>query len=316
LWSQSDPAAEAPTQKPPARPSVIRTIRTEATTDQIAKWDSGGTLVDSGLYAVNGNLGIGISNPTQRLQITGAATHDLFASMGVDPAAGPAFNFGYGGTSFGRGAGFFNVRPDALADGPNPSLRFATTNTVRMIITNDGKVGIGYGTGIGSATTVPSEKLGVDGNIHATGNVTADGYLYAKFQDIAEWVPATSDLAPGTVVVLNRDRGNEVMASSEVYDTSVAGVVSAQPGLLLGVRTDGMEQIATTGRVKVRVDARSAPIHVGDLLVTSTVAGTAMRSEPMNIDGYTFHRPGTIVGKALESLDSGTGEILVLLSLQ
>jgi hypothetical protein len=29
-----------------------------------------------------------------------------------------------------------------------------------------------------------------------------------------------------------------------------------------------------------------------------------------------FHRPGTILGKALESLASGTGEILVLLTLQ
>jgi hypothetical protein len=29
-----------------------------------------------------------------------------------------------------------------------------------------------------------------------------------------------------------------------------------------------------------------------------------------------MHRPGTIIGKALEPLDNGVGEILVLLSLQ
>ena len=41
-----------------------------------------------------------------------------------------------------------------------------------------------------------------------------------------------------------------------------------------------------------------------------------MKSEPMEINGRRFHQPGTIIGKALEPLDAGTGEILVLLSLQ
>jgi hypothetical protein len=42
----------------------------------------------------------------------------------------------------------------------------------------------------------------------------------------------------------------------------------------------------------------------------------AMKSEPVSLGGVSIHRPGTIIGKALESLDKGTGEILVLLSLQ
>jgi len=127
---------------------------------------------------------------------------------------------------------------------------------------------------------------------------------------------ATTDLTPGTVVILNRARNNEVMASATSYDTSVAGVVSAQPGITLGIEGAGMEQIATTGRVKVRVDARQKPVGVGDLLVTSDIPGTAMRSEPMDINGRKFHQPGTIIGKALEPLESGVGEILVLLTMQ
>jgi hypothetical protein len=50
--------------------------------------------------------------------------------------------------------------------------------------------------------------------------------------------------------------------------------------------------------------------------VTSDVEGVAMRSEPVEIGGRKMHAPGTIIGKALEPLASGTGEILVLLSLQ
>ena len=157
--------------------------------------------------------------------------------------------------------------------------------------------------------------LEVNGHANFNGTVTGTN-IQAHYQDIAEWVPSATDLAPGTVVILNTGRNNEVMASSIPYDTTVAGVVSAQPGLSLGIEGKGKEQIATTGRVKVRVDARRQSVRVGDLLVTSDTPGTAMRSEPMSINGRAFHQPGTIIGKALEPLQDGVGEILVLLSLQ
>lgn len=157
--------------------------------------------------------------------------------------------------------------------------------------------------------------LEVNGHANFNGTVTGTN-IKAHYQDVAEWVPATADLSPGTVVILNREKNNEVMASATSYDTTVAGVVSAAPGLLLGVEGTGKEQIATTGRVKVRVDARVKAVRVGDLLVTSDMSGTAMRSEPMDINGRQFHQPGTIIGKALEPLEGGVGEILVLLSMQ
>ncbi|HEV7764125.1 MAG TPA: hypothetical protein VGQ76_03895 [Thermoanaerobaculia bacterium] len=167
----------------------------------------------------------------------------------------------------------------------------------------------------GTPTTSSLYALSVDGDADFRGTVTGIN-IKAHYQDVAEWVPSLTDLAPGTVVILNRERNNEVMASTKSYDTTVAGVVSAQPGISLGIEGPGMEQVATTGRVKVRVDARLKPIQIGDLLVTSDTSGTAMRSEPMAINAREFHQPGTIIGKALEPLQSGIGEILVLLSMQ
>ena len=39
--------------------------------------------------------------------------------------------------------------------------------------------------------------------------------------------------------------------------------------------------------------ATLAPIALGDLLVTGTKPGTAMKSEPMRMNGREFHQPGS-----------------------
>ena len=155
-------------------------------------------------------------------------------------------------------------------------------------------------------------------NVTITFNGTVEGgVIHAKYQDVAEWVQATQPMDAGTVVVLNPNGINQVMPSATAYDTSVAGVVSEQPGLLLGHPGDSKVRVATTGRVRVNVDASHAPIRVGDLLVTSQTPGTAARSEPIDIaPSIKIHRPGTILGKALEPLATGKGQILVLLTLQ
>src|SRR5215207_2720124 len=171
-----------------------------------------------------------------------------------------------------------------------------------MSTNSGGRVGIG--------TTAPASAL------HVVGDITVSGNINAKYQDVAEWVPSVQKLAAGTVVVLDGARANHVLASTAAYDTKVAGVVSARPGISLGEAGEGKALVATTGRVKVRVDATRAPVRIGDLIVTSDVEGMAMRSEPVSIGGRQFHAPGTIIGKALEPLEKGVGEILVLLSLQ
>lgn len=97
--------------------------------------------------SATGSVGIGTNSPETQLHVFGSATADTFMGIGPNPDGSPgdqsALNLGHGAASFGRGAGFFNVRPDSLAVAPNPSLRFLTANQERMIITNTGNVGIG-----------------------------------------------------------------------------------------------------------------------------------------------------------------------------
>lgn len=188
-------------------------------------------------------------------------------------------------------------------------LIIGTNATQRIHITSTGSVGIGM-------TPSASYVLDVAGAAHLSGNLTVDGNLAAKYQDLAEWVPAIGDLVPAMVVVIAPNTNNNVQASHEAYDTRVAGVISAQPGIMLGEAGPDKVMVATTGRVKVRVDASAGPIQAGDLLVTSGQAGVAMKSQPVEVAGIKMHRPGTLIGKALEPLEKGQGEILVLLSLQ
>jgi len=189
----------------------------------------------------------------------------------------------------------------------NNQLSFWTGSSKTMRLNASGNVGIG--------TTSPGYKLDVNGTINSSSTITANN-IVAKYQDVAEWVPSSEQLPAGTVVVLDSTKSNQVTSSSVGYDTRVAGVVSEQPGIALGEKSDNKVLVATTGRVKVKVDASKGAIHIGDLLVTSDIPSVAMKSEPVNLGGVQIHRPGTLIGKALEPLEKGKGEILVLLSLQ
>ncbi len=179
----------------------------------------------------------------------------------------------------------------------------------------------GGNVGIGTPSPASGYKLDVNGSTNVTGNLNTTGTItggniIAKYQDMAEWVPSSEQIAAGTVVVLDSTKSNQVISSSQSYDTRVAGVVSEQPGIALGEGGKGKVLVATTGRVLVKVNTTKAPIHIGDLLATSDVPGVAMKSEPVTLSGIQLHRPGTIIGKALEPLEKGSAKILVLLSLQ
>ena len=119
----------------------VSLVDTDAGTVPFAVW--GGSPDYSLVVGSGGKIGIGTTMPGAKLHLYSNATSDVFAGMGPDPVSGPALNFGYAGASVGRGGAFFNVRPDASATAPNPSLRFMVANVERVIIDNQGYLGLG-----------------------------------------------------------------------------------------------------------------------------------------------------------------------------
>ncbi len=261
-------------------------------------------------FRSNGAIGIGTTLPASSFDIIAGTSLSQFstASDGASPGA-------ISHTSLSADSdwlGFDVVR--------NSTVWYARHPNVAWITKTDGKLAIKASTGnaVGAMGQPIRDLLTIDlttGNANFTGIVTGTE-IRATFEDVAEWVPATGNVSAGSVVIVDVDATNGVTASSTPYDTRVAGVVSPQPGVILGKPGPSKVMVATTGRVRVKVDATRGPIRAGDLLVTSDKPGMAMKSEPVSVGGIAMHRPGTLVGKALESIESGVGEILVLLSLQ
>src|SRR5579884_1167196 len=259
-------------------------------------------LTHQGIYFNGGgNIGIGTTAPDAKLAVHAYNSNAETVALSFYPATSggmPAYGIGMGPTA---SEGYLAYRSGT----GNSTLfghKFFVNNSEVMRIRGDGNVGIG--------TSTPSTKL------HVVGDVTVTGNIAAKYQDVAEWVTSPKTMPAGTVVILDAYHSNQVLPSVRPYDTRVAGVVSDTPGLLLGEGGEGKVKVATTGRVKVKVDAAKGSVQVGDLLVTSDKEGVAMKSEPLDLGGVPIHRPGTLIGKALEPLKEGEGEILVLLSLQ
>jgi hypothetical protein len=119
------------------------------------------------------------------------------------------------------------------------------------------------------------------------------------------------------LVSIDPENSGDLVVSTEAYDKRVAGVISGagniETGMLMsqkGTEADGAHPVALSGRVYCKADAFFGAIEPGDLLTTSDTPGHAMKA----VDSERFD--GTIIGKAMSSLDKGKGLVLVLVNLQ
>jgi hypothetical protein len=123
--------------------------------------------VGGGAYYTDGNIGIGITNPTAKLQVFGAisagnATSGTFESgyflLRPNDSQYRSFAVVEDDTNLRIGGGAWNA----------VNIRTAPNNEVRVAITSSGNVGIG--------TTNPTSRLHISGDSLVTGVVTATAF--------------------------------------------------------------------------------------------------------------------------------------------
>jgi hypothetical protein len=178
---------------------------------------------------------------------------------------------------------------------------------------------------VGIGTTSPVYKLDVAGQIHtASGVVYPDGSIQSIAWtgslcggDYAESIDVSDDrknYEPGDLLVINPKQKGRFLKSAAAYSRAVAGVYSTKPGVVGRRQTNAKNPdeipMAVIGIVPAKVSTENGAIEPGDILVSSSTPGYAMKGTDSS------RMLGAIVGKAMESLDAGQGTIEVLVSLQ
>jgi hypothetical protein len=163
----------------------------------------------------------------------------------------------------------------------------------------------------------------VDGTNMARINYNGRGYFNGGTQnsgaDVAEVFEVEGNhnsYEPGDVLIISQSSDRKVEKSNTAYSTLVAGVYATKPGVLLteeNIDADLTNQVpmGVIGVIPTKVCLQGGAIKRGDMLVTSSIAGVAMKADPDKV------KVGQVLGKALEDYSTdGIGKIKVLISVK
>lgn len=165
----------------------------------------------------------------------------------------------------------------------------------------------------GDPSTVNVARINSAGRGFFNGGVQSSGADIAESFDVQG---AASQYEPGDVLVIATDKDRAVEKSGAPYSTLVAGVYATKPGVLLTeehIDSDlaGKVPMGIVGVIPTRVCTEGGAIKRGDLIVTSSLPGVAMKAEPDKV------KIGQVIGKALQDYNGqGIGKINVLVSIK
>jgi hypothetical protein len=241
-------------------------------------------------WNASGNVGIGNVSPTEKLDITGNLKVSGSGTFGAPvtinngvgaPANGPTGSNGQrlilwpgdaNNTPFGFGidnSNLYTVAPSSA------KMTWFTGTTERMVLSNDGKLGVG--------TTNPSERLQVNGNTVLNGQVRAAGAFHTD--------SGTGTHAQGAYLEWNKDGNN-----GATYLLNQRGLGSG--GFIFGQVDTGNTILYNALRIggQVSVDPNNSNIYNGGGLHLSGSFPSA------------WNDSGGITGNYIAFADPGTSE--------
>ncbi len=129
------------------------------------------------------------------------------------------------------------------------------------------------------------------------------------------------DYEIGDVVAIDNWK---VIKTNNSYDKTVIGVIATDEGFI-SIPKELKEElknnkslddfdvvpVAYLGDIKVKVCNENGPIKSGDLLVSSSISGVAMKGTPESFEEYA-----AVIGKAREDFNGVSGEIMVAVGVK
>jgi hypothetical protein len=262
----------------------------------------------------SGNVGIGTTNPDQALTVKGTidyANTAMVTATVVDDSGGaiggtcPTFTTGpqqfyiqtsatvlgsyivYDSTHSGHAQINPPVTISCLSSGSVPYVKVILFQAISGLAVGDTITVYNPAGDLGSAT-------GFVNNINAivinAAKTTVNGF------DLAEqYQTSDASIGPGDVISVDPTQKEFITKTTTSYDPGILGVVSTDPGLVLGnASSDLWRQVALKGRVPVNVTDENGVVKAGDFLTSSaSLPGYAMKAASS----------GEVLGKALEDFD-------------
>ncbi len=147
-----------------------------------------------------------------------------------------------------------------------------------------------------------------NGDVFADGAFTGGGAEYAELVEVSD---NYFNYETGDLLIIDIDNPNRFKISNNSNSHLVAGVYSSNPGFIGHDRNNNSINnisMALVGIVPCKVTNENGVINIGDLLVSSNLAGHAMKTDNP--------QTGTVIGKALETSNMNSDLIKILLTLQ
>lgn len=193
----------------------------------------------------------------------------------------------------------------------NPTLHISSNGTGSTLLINhsgtSGNLAVFQSAGINEA------RINKDGRGFFNGGTQSSGADLAEAFDVTEAVAAYE---PGDVLSIATDKDRTVEKSDEPYSSLVLGVYATKPGVLLteeGIDSEleGKVPMGVVGVIPTKVCLEGGAIKRGDLLVTSSIRGVAMKADLNKV------KTGQVIGKALENYSGNTvGKIKVFVNIK
>jgi hypothetical protein len=226
----------------------------------------------------------------------------VFGETGTTTAVAGQSGTGIGVLALSSGTGLTNPALRAISNGSGIAFYATNNGTDSTLVLGNGNSGGDFIKAFGGGAVSPQFE------VKASGAVLALSFN-GNSNDFADRLPSQAGLAAGDVVAIGPD--GRLLRTTKANETDVAGVYSTRPAMIAGLEKQGTSQVplAVAGVIPVKATTENGPIHPGDLLVSSSISGHAMRAPRMPA-------PGTVIGKAMQTLAAGRGTVEMLVMLR